>query len=81
MIDKANPDRDADGELGGASDMMLGYNDGVIDPNDLYAKVRGKLKGRIGGPAYHKLAERIVEDGAGFALEAAGKRWPIVDAA
>ena len=47
----------------------------------LYATARGKLRGRIAGPAYHAVAERIVEDGTGFALEAAGKRWPIAGAA
>jgi hypothetical protein len=51
------------------------------DDHALYVKVRGKLKGRIGGSAYHQVAEHIVEDGATFVLEAAGKRWPIVDAA
>jgi hypothetical protein len=44
-----------------------------------YATVRG-LRGRIAGPAHHALAERIVEDGAGFALTAAGARWPIASA-
>lgn len=47
----------------------------------LYARARGRLRGRIAGPAYHAIAERIVEDGAGFALDAAGRRWPIADAA
>jgi hypothetical protein len=49
----------------------------------LYARARGRLRGRIAGPAYHAVAERIVEDPAGpggFALEAAGRRWPIADA-
>ncbi|HEU4728421.1 MAG TPA: hypothetical protein VFT22_11040, partial [Kofleriaceae bacterium] len=56
----------------------------------LYAQVHGRLRGRIAGPAYHAIVERIVElpgpggsnDGgeSGFALEAAGRRWPIVDA-
>jgi hypothetical protein len=47
----------------------------------LYTRV-GRLRGRIAGPAYHAVAERIVEtsDG-GFALEAAGQRWPIADVA
>jgi len=47
-----------------------------------YAQV-GKLRGRIAGPAYHAVAERVVEtEGAeGFALAAAGTRWPIADAA
>lgn len=47
----------------------------------LYASVRGKLRGRIAGPAYHAIAERIVEDGGGFVLEAGGRRWPIANAA
>ena len=44
-----------------------------------YATAHGKLRGRIAGPAHHAITERIVEDG-GFALEAAGKRWPIANA-
>jgi hypothetical protein len=47
----------------------------------LYATARGRLRGRIAGPAYHAIAERIVETPAGFQLEAAGKRWPIANAA
>lgn len=46
----------------------------------LYTTVR-RLRGRIGGPAYHAVAEHIVELDRGFVLEAAGKRWPIADAA
>ena len=46
----------------------------------LYVR-HGRLRGRIAGPAYHALAERIVEHGAGFALDAAGRRWPIANAA
>ncbi len=46
----------------------------------LYTIVR-RLRGRIGGPAYHAVAEHIVERDGGFALEAAGKPWPISDAA
>ena len=45
----------------------------------LYTRV-GRLRGRIAGPAYHAIAERIVETETGFALEAAGKRWPIANA-
>jgi hypothetical protein len=47
----------------------------------LYAAVRGRLRGRIAGPAYHAVAEHIVETPAGFELEAAGRRWPIANAA
>jgi hypothetical protein len=46
----------------------------------LYAKV-GKLRGRIAGPAYHAIAERISEIPAGFALAAAGQHFPIANAA
>lgn len=46
-----------------------------------YAKVRGKLTGRIAGPAYHQVAEHVVEQGGTFVLEAASKRWPIQNAA
>jgi len=46
----------------------------------LYTTVR-RLRGRIAGPAYHAIAEHIVETPAGFQLEAAGKRWPIANAA
>jgi hypothetical protein len=48
----------------------------------LYARV-GPLRGRIAGPAYHAIAEHIVEApelSTGFALDAAGERWPIEDA-
>jgi hypothetical protein len=47
----------------------------------LYTIARGRLRGRIAGPAYHAVAERIVEHGDGFALDAAGRRWPIANAA
>lgn len=47
------------------------------EDNALYVQVRGNLRGRIAGPAYHAIVERVVEDSGGFALEAAGKRWPI----
>lgn len=47
----------------------------------LYAAVRGRLRGRIAGPAYHTVAERIGEVPGGFALDAAGQRWPIAGAA
>lgn len=46
----------------------------------LYTTARGRLRGRIAGPAYHAIAERIVETPDGFALEAAGARWPITAA-
>jgi hypothetical protein len=49
------------------------------DDNALYARARGRLRGRIAGPAYHAVAEHIVEDGDGFSLVGAGRRWSIRD--
>jgi hypothetical protein len=45
----------------------------------LYVPV-GPLRGRVGSPAYHVIAERAEEDqdaASGFALRAAGQCWPI----
>jgi len=50
------------------------------DDHALYVCI-GALRGRIAGPAYHAIAEHIVEHGDGFVLEAAGRRWPIENAA
>jgi hypothetical protein len=47
----------------------------------LYATVRGTLRGRIAGPAYHAVAEHIVEDRGRFVLDAGGKVWPVDNAA
>src|SRR5689334_19975835 len=47
------------------------------EDNAIYVKV-GKLDGRIAGPAYHALAERVVPDGDAFVLDGVGKRWPII---
>jgi len=47
----------------------------------LYATVRDRLRGRIAGPAYHAITERIVEDHGRYVLAAAGQRWPIANAA
>jgi len=47
----------------------------------LYAKIDGRLRGRIAAPAYHTIAERIAESpGGGFVVDAAGQRWPIANA-
>lgn len=46
-----------------------------------YVRTRGRLRGRIAGPAYHTVAERVVETDGGFALAAGGTRWPIENAA
>jgi hypothetical protein len=51
------------------------------DDHAFYAKVRGRLTGRIAGPAYHQIAEHVVESDGGFSLAAAGTRWPIANAA
>jgi len=42
LIDTAMADRDGDGEIT-ITDVKLGYNDGIIDAHDQYAKVRGRL--------------------------------------
>lgn len=47
------------------------------DDNALYVRVRGHLRGRIAGPAYHAIVERLVEVPGGFALDAASQRWSI----
>ena len=47
----------------------------------LYATARDRLRGRIAGPAYHAIAEHIIESDGRFLLEAAGQRWPIANAA
>jgi hypothetical protein len=46
LIDSANPDRDGDGQVT-ISDTGLGYNDGVLDKNDEYAKVRGRVAFKV----------------------------------
>src|SRR3569833_2494241 len=46
----------------------------------LYARV-GRLRGRIAGPAYHAVAERIVERAGTFVLGAAGRGGPGAGAA
>ncbi len=42
LIDRSNPDRNGDGVID-SKDTALGYDDGVVDGNDQYAKVRGRL--------------------------------------
>jgi hypothetical protein len=49
--------------------------------NAFYARARGKLRGRIAGAAHHAIAERVIEQGSGFALPAAGTSWQIANAA
>ena len=51
LIDEAFPDRDGDGTMT-ASDTMLGYRDGAIDINDIYAKVHGHLMFAVARPAW-----------------------------
>ena len=63
-------------------ELELDYASLVLSPdNALYATARGNLRGRIAGPAHHAVTERIIEEGNGFALDAAGQRWPIRPAA
>lgn len=50
------------------------------DDHAFYAQV-GKLRGRIAGPAYHAIAEHVIEHGDRFELAAAGAQWPIANAA
>lgn len=50
---------------------------GQAPDNALYCTVRQRLRGRIASPAYAAISEHIVEVADGFALEAAGRRWPI----
>jgi hypothetical protein len=45
--------------------------------NAFYAKARGKLRGRIAGPAHHAITERVMEVRDGFALRAAGTTFRI----
>ncbi len=47
LIDQAIPDRDGDGVISGY-DTSLGYLDGVLDVNDMYSKVRGRLVFSVG---------------------------------
>src|SRR6478672_9955190 len=42
------------------------------EDNAFYAKARGKLRGRIAGPAHHAITEHVMEVRDGFALSAAG---------
>jgi hypothetical protein len=47
------------------------------DDNAIYVRAHGRLRGRIAGPAYHALAERVVEDGGGFVLSGGRGHWRI----
>ncbi len=56
------------------------------DDHAFYVDIGGpgrarRLRGRIGGPAQHAIAQHVVERGEGFALPAAGETWPIANAA
>lgn len=42
LIDNSRPDRNGDGKVD-SIDTSLGYNDGVIDNRDRYAKIRGEV--------------------------------------
>ena len=67
-------DDDQDGELDYGSLSQA-------DDHAFYVNVRGKLRGRIAGAAHQQIVDRVVEESSGFALAAAGARWPIANAA
>lgn len=52
LIDTAMPDRDGDGVVT-VNDVKLGYNDGILDGHDLYAKVRGRLAFAVSADAWN----------------------------
>src|SRR5690606_38499867 len=65
LIDRANPDRNGDGVVN-AMDTALGYDDGIIDARDQYAKVAGRLSFAVtrsdweaaqDGDSYQKLVQ------------------------
>lgn len=67
LIDLAVPDRDYDGIEATASDVALGYRDGVLDAKDLYAKVHGGLAfavARADWEAAHGLSYQTVVEGS-----------------
>ena len=68
--------------LDDGTDKELAYDTLAVGAGDaLYCRVRGgRLRARLTTAAHDKVAERVVPDDdapAGFALEAAGRRWPV----
>lgn len=75
----------------GESGATLTLNDSTSEPlapqslslgdnGIVYCRVKGGgFPARFGRAAYYQLAEKIVEDGEGFALELGGRRWPLTD--
>ena len=64
-------DDDTEEELDYAT-LGLGAGDAI------YCRVHGgRLRARLSTAAHQAISPRIVEDSSGFALAAAGKRWPI----
>lgn len=73
----------------GAEAVTLALNDGsrqALDPASLWLNAAGVLYCRVKEgafparflrQAYYQIAEGFVEDGEGFALELAGRRWPL----
>jgi hypothetical protein len=61
------------------SEEELDYATLALGPEHaLYCRVRGgRLRARLTTAAHQALVPRIVEDHSGFALDAAGKRWPL----
>ncbi len=51
LLDNANPDRNQDGVVD-ASDMGMGYDDGVLDVRDRYSKIRGALNFAVDSVAW-----------------------------
>lgn len=65
--------------LDDGAEEELAYDTLSAGPDGAFGcRVRGgRLRGRLTTAAQQALAPRIVEDGGGFALDAAGRRWPI----
>jgi hypothetical protein len=55
LIDLGNPDRNHDGVVD-AEDVRLGWNDGVIDARDRYAKIHGPVRLAITREAWEEAA-------------------------
>ena len=53
LIDEAVPDRNGDGVVD-SDDTQLGYKDGIIGTNDVYAKVRGRLMFAVSKAAWEE---------------------------
>jgi hypothetical protein len=66
LLDRAFEDRNLDGYVN-STDVSLGYNDGVLDEFDMYAKVRGNLAFGVSEAAWNEANGapwRMVVEGA-----------------